>query len=216
MTVVVAKNNLVTANAALIQPGIADAPNILKAMAEASGDSAPPSLAELEAKRMAANPNPRGRAGIDMSPMAPSKPAIDWDKLSSQLDNEAALREAVRSLIGEVQSLRKEINELRSKPSSDSPARREAATGNTPKEPFPGAPPTDPRLLGLLRQFIQPANSDAAVDKVLGEVEAYIKGNRDLTRQAIDGWTRVLHFGDRYGTAYARKAGQAFVDRLKQ
>lgn len=85
-----------------------------------------------------------------------------------------------------------------------------------PKENFPGAVPTDEKLTGLLRQFIRPTNDDATVDRVLGEVKIYIKGDADLTQQAADGWTRVLHFGERYGTAYARKVGREFLDSLSK
>jgi hypothetical protein len=84
------------------------------------------------------------------------------------------------------------------------------------QDPFPGAVPTDDRLVGLLRQFIRKTNDASQVDAVLKEVRALIAGNDDLRRQAIDGWTRILHFGDRYGTDYAREQGRAFLAGLKQ
>jgi hypothetical protein len=87
--------------------------------------------------------------------------------------------------------------------------------GEKPKENFPGAVPTDEKLTGLLRQFIRPTNDDATVDRVLAEVKTHIKDNADLTKQAADGWMRVLHFGDRYGTPYARKVGREFLDQIK-
>jgi hypothetical protein len=80
--------------------------------------------------------------------------------------------------------------------------------------PLPGAAPTDPQLLGLLRAFIQPANADTRVDDVLKEVSAYIKGKPELEKQAYDGWIRVLHL--KYGTPYAQTAGKKFVDALKK
>ena len=85
---------------------------------------------------------------------------------------------------------------------------------NRPGDNLPGAAPTDEKLVGLLRRFIQRSNEDATVDKVLAEVEAYVGGNEGLTRQAIDGWTRVLHL--KYGTEYARKAGQVWLEKLKK
>ena len=84
------------------------------------------------------------------------------------------------------------------------------------QEDFPGAVPTDPKLTGLLRQFIRPGNDEATVDRVLGEVKSYIKDDPDLKKQAVDGWTRVLHFGDRYGAPYAREKGAEFLKELKQ
>jgi hypothetical protein len=159
MTIVVAKDNKVTANFALVQPGIADAPKVIEALAKVSGDKNPPSVETLNASRNAGMA--RGREGEMRRPAG------------------------------------------------------EAKTGNG-KDPFPGAVPTDEKLTGLLRRFIRPTNDDATVDKVLAEVKAYIQDNADLRRQAADGWTRVLHFGDRYGTPYARKKGTEFLEELKK
>jgi hypothetical protein len=93
--------------------------------------------------------------------------------------------------------------------------RERAAMLPKAKDDFPGAVPTDGKLVGLLRQFIRPTNDDATVDRVLAEVKAHIKDSPDLAKQAADGWTRVLHFGDRYGTPYARKVGQEFLEQIK-
>lgn len=147
MTIVAARDSKAVANFALVQPGIADAPKVLAALAAACGDPTPPGVEELA-------PKPAAR-------------------------NEMATR------------------------------------GNEPKKEFPGAPPEDPKLMGLLRQFIKPTNDTATVDRVLKDVENHIRGNPDLTLQASNGWTRVLHFGDRYGTAYAREKGQALLGRIK-
>lgn len=84
------------------------------------------------------------------------------------------------------------------------------------KDPFPGAVPTDGQLTNLLRQFIRKTNEDARVDEILNEVRAHIRDQPDLEKQAIGGWTRVLHFGDRYGTDYARKVGAAFLEELRK
>ncbi|HVR34510.1 MAG TPA: hypothetical protein VMS21_01520 [Methylomirabilota bacterium] len=154
MTVVVAKDNQVTANFALVQPGIADAPDILAAMAKVSGDDEPPTAEALLSRRRPADAR-----------MAPA-----------------------------------ERMERR---------RAAAATGNE----LPGAAPTDEKLIGLLRQFIQRTNDDATVDRVLRETTEYVRDNEELTRQAIDGWTRVLHLN--YGTPYALEAGEAWLKKLK-
>jgi len=66
----------------------------------------------------------------------------------------------------------------------------------------------------MLRSFIQPDNDDAKVDRIAREVEDYVKDNPELTRQAVGGWTRVLYL--KYGTEYARNAGQKLVERLKK
>lgn len=90
-----------------------------------------------------------------------------------------------------------------------------AGAGEKPKEKFPGAVPADDRLQGMLRSFIRPTNDAAAVDRILSEVKTYIQGNAELRRQAREGWIRVLHFGDRYGTEYSRKVGREFLEELK-
>jgi hypothetical protein len=149
MTIVIAKDNRVTDNFALVQPGIADAPKVLAALAKASGDANPPAA----------------------------------DALLARTGGEGMRR----------QEMRREGN-----------------------DPFPGAVPADEKLTGLLRQFIRPTNDEAAVNRALEEVKAYIKDNPDLQKQAIDGWTRVLHFGERYGTPYSRKAGAEFLESLKK
>jgi hypothetical protein len=51
LTIVAAKDNRVTANFALVQPGIADAPRVIEAMAKLIGDEKPPTAEELRARR---------------------------------------------------------------------------------------------------------------------------------------------------------------------
>ena len=155
MTIVTAKDNQVVANFAFVQPGIADAPKIVAALAKTCGDGNPPTAEALIAKQPG-------------SGMARGRPA---------------------------EAMKKD--------------------GEQPKEKFPGAVPTDEKLTGLLRQFIRPTNDDATVDRLLAEVKAHIKDNADLTKQAAEGWTRVLHFGDRYGTPHARKVGKEFLDSIQ-
>ncbi len=152
MTIITAKDNKVTANFAFVQPGIADAPAVLAALARTCGDSSPPTLDELTT-------NARG-----------------GDARGQQ-----------------------------------SKMKRDGAA----KEEFPGAVPTDPKLNSLLRQIIRPTNDDATVDNLAAQMEKWVNENPGLKQQAIDGWTRVLYFGDRYGTAHARKTGQELLTKLK-
>ena len=155
MTIVVAKDNRVTGNFALVQPGIADGPKVLEALARVSGDTNTPTVEALLPKN----------------------------------NGEGMRRQA--------------------------PARAEARPPGG-KDPFPGAVPPDEKLQGLLRRFIRPTNDDATVDRVLEEVKAHIKDDAGLRKQAIDGWVRVLHFGDRYGTDYSRKVGAEFLQGLQK
>jgi hypothetical protein len=156
MTVIGARDNRVVTNFALVQPGIADAPRIIAALAQLCGDTNPPSAQALLA-------------------------ASQGGRMDRMIRTPAS------------------------------------GTNATPaKDPFPGAVPTDPILQGLLRSFIRPTNDDATVDTVLAEVKKHIGTDPALRQQAIDGWTRVLHFGDRYGTAYSRKLGTEFLQSLQK
>ena len=92
--------------------------------------------------------------------------------------------------------------------------RRPNADPNAPKRQLPGAAPTDEKLIGMLRRFIQPTNTDADVDTVLKDVEAYVATVPDLRKQAINGWIRVLAIP--YGTPYAQKVGKTFVEKLQK
>ena len=160
MTIVASRSNVVFTNFALVQPGIADAPRVIAALAKLIGDTNPPS-----AEVLLASGSP-GR--MDGGGMRPGR-AGDTN----------------------------------------------AGAARTGKDPFPGAVPTDAKLQGLLRQFIRPTNDNATVDNVLADVKKHIGTDPELRKQALDGWTRVLHFGDRYGTEYSRKIGTEFLQSLQ-
>ena len=66
-------------------------------------------------------------------------------------------------------------------------------------------------MVGMLRQFIQKTNTDADVDRVLGQMKEHAGNNADLLQQACAGLTRVIFVN--YGTPYAQKAGRAFIGR---
>lgn len=159
MTILAVQGGRVVTNFALVQPGIADAPAVIGALAALCKDPKPPSAEEV-LKRHAERMNGRGGDGMA--------------------------------------------------------ARGDGGGNRDGKDPFPGAVPTDPRLNTLLRQFIRPTNDAATVDRLLGEIETHVGSDPGLRKQAIDGWTRVLHFGDRYGTEYSRKVGREFLERLKK
>jgi hypothetical protein len=226
MTIVIAQEDKVTASFALVQPGIADAPRVLAALAAACGDPSPPSVESLSSRpvgpgqRSAGRPIMEGRRDEAGGARPEAGEPVDLSRFD--LWSEAGLREAVRALIGEVERLRAEVAELRGERAGGAPVRRPRASGKAgeksekPAEDFPGAVPSDAKLSGLLRSAIRPTNDDAEVDRLIAEMEGYVKGNADLTRQAVDGWTRVLHFGDHYGTAHAREAGAALQKRLQE
>ncbi|MBM3457680.1 MAG: hypothetical protein FJX77_04005 [Armatimonadetes bacterium] len=206
VTILLARESRVTANFALTQPGIADAPKVLAEMAKLAGAPEPPQVEALQQQR-------RNRLAADPAVRTDQRRGGDRPDLANlNLETADGMRAALRALIAEVQSLRAELAALR----GERGTRRDApeAKRDQPRRELPGAAPTDERLISLLRSFIQPTNTDAAVDRVLGETEQYVKGNPDLTKQAINGWVRVLAIP--YGTPYAQKAGQTFVEKLKK
>ncbi|HIG81299.1 MAG TPA: hypothetical protein EYQ62_06615 [Verrucomicrobiales bacterium] len=191
MTLVLAKNGKVTANFALVQPGIADAPGIIAAMAKLAGDKKPPTAEALLARQ---NPNQR----------RPMRRPLNLERLD--LSTDAARQQAIRKLIAEVKFLRQQ------QPTNQRPKPRpKRPNTNAPKKPLPGAVPTDGRLVGMLRQFIQKTNTDADVDRVLTQMKTRAGDDADLLQQACDGLTRVIFVN--YGTPYAQKSGRAFIGR---
>jgi len=212
LTIVVAKGDRVLANFALVQPGIADAPKVIAAMAKAVGDANPPTAEQLSARSGGAV---GGQRPVPARPQATAVRAGGVDLSRFDLNTPDGLREAVRALVGEVTSLRKDLSELRASPGTPRAASTDPPTRpNAGATQLPGAAPTDARLVGLLRAFIQLTNDNAAVDKVLKDVGEYVKGKPDLTRQAVDGWTRVLFL--KYGTEYAQTVGKQFVEQLRK
>ena len=195
MTIVVAKGGRVTANFALVQPGIADGPAVVAAMAKAAGDKNPPTANVLLEQHLQLGKRPV-RAPLNIKKL--------------DLETDAGRRAAVGKLVDEVNYLRRQLAVARGRPNMRPNARpnpRPKAGG--PKKQLPGAAPTDPQMIGLLRQFIQKTNADVDVDRVLTEMEKYAKDNPKLLKQACDGLTRVIAVN--FGTPYAQMAGRAFI-----
>ncbi|OAI57269.1 hypothetical protein AYO49_02465 [Verrucomicrobiaceae bacterium SCGC AG-212-N21] len=197
MTLVMARDNVVTANFGLVQPGISDAPAVIAALATTCGDEKPPTVAALTPEQ------PRAR-GMTATRGAAPPPRVPLDLTKLDYSSEAGLRASVVALVAEVEALRRELAQQRG----------EGMASDVPRAPIPGAAPTDARLVDLLREFIRPTNDDATVDRVLTDVKGYIKDDAGLIQQTRDGWVRVLHLN--YGTAYARKTGREFLDTLKK
>lgn len=199
LTIVGTKDGKATTNFALVQPGIADAPRVVEALAKTCGDQNPPPLDQLQPQQAGAM---RGAAG----PRGAARPPLNLAQLDTSTPE--AMKKAIDALIAEVQRLRTENEQLRR--GTAAPARPAAGAAAN----LPGETPTDEQLLALLRQFIQMANSNEQVDQTLKGMEERMKGNAELTRQAVGGIIRVVHL--KYGTEYAQKAGQAFVEKHKK
>lgn len=202
LTIVGAKDGKATVNFALVQPGIADAEKVVAGLAKTCGDENPPPVSELQPQQAGAAM--RGQAG----PRGTQNPPLNVSQLDTSTPE--AMKKAIDALIAEVQRLRAENDRLRRGSNAAAPTRPAAGAAAN----LPGETPTDAQLVTLLRKFIQPTNSNEQVDQALKEMEERMKGNPDLTRQAVGGIVRVVHL--KYGTEYAQKAGQAFVEKHKK
>jgi hypothetical protein len=196
MTILTIRDGKVEGNLALAQPGVADAKNVIGLMAKLGGDEKPPTPEELNARNAGA---PAGRPAAQR-PAANPAPAVAEPDLSTP----EAMKKVIGDLVKEVAALKAELAALKAGGNA-----QPAAQPKPPAGPLPGAAPTDPGVLGLLRAFIQPSNTNADVDRVAGDIDIYTRGKADLIKQAHDGWVRILHL--KYGTEYAQKIGAEMV-----
>ena len=196
MTILTIRDGKVEGNLALAQPGVADAKNVIALMAKLSGDEKPPTPDELNTRNAGA---PAGRPAAQR-PAANPAPAVAEPDLSTP----EAMKKVIGDLVKEVAALKAELAALKAGGNA-----QPAAQPKPPAGPLPGAAPTDPGVLGLLRAFIQPSNTNADVDRVAGDIDIYTRGKADLIKQAHDGWVRILHL--KYGTEYAQKIGAEMV-----
>jgi hypothetical protein len=196
MTILTIRDGKVEGNLALAQPGVADAKNVIALMAKLGGDEKPPTPDELNAR----NAGPSAERPAARRPAANPAPAVAEPDLSTP----EAMKKVIGDLVKEVAALKAELAALKAGGNA-----QPAAQPKPPAGPLPGAAPTDQGVLGLLRAFIQPSNTNADVDRVAGDIDIYTRGKADLIKQAHDGWVRILHL--KYGTEYAQKVGAEMV-----
>lgn len=195
MTMLTIKDGKVEGNLALAQPGVTDAKAVIALMAKLSGDTKPPTPEELNDRNSG---TPAGKPA--QRPAANPAPAV----VEPDLSTPESMKKVILDLVKEVAALKSELAALKTGGNA-----QPAAQPKPPAGPLPGAAPTDPGVLGLLRAFIQPSNTNADVDRVAGDIDLYTCGKADLLKQAHDGWVRILHL--KYGTEYAQKIGAEMV-----
>lgn len=198
MTLLTIKDGKVEGNLALAQPGVADAKNVITLMAKLSGDEKPPTPEELNDRNSG---TPAGRPAAQRPAAQPTPTTVVPEPDLSTPD---AMKKVISDLVKEVAALKAELAALKKQGNA-----QPASQPKPPAGPLPGAAPTDPGVLGLLRAFIQPSNTNADVDRVAGDIDLYTRGKADLIKQAHDGWVRILHL--KYGTEYAQKIGAEMV-----
>lgn len=198
MTLLTIKDGKVEGNLALAQPGVADAKAVIALMAKLSGDEKPPTPEELNDRNSG---TPAGRPAAQRPAAQPTPATVVPEPDLSTPD---AMKKVISDLVKEVASLKAELAALKKQGNT-----QPASQPKPPAGPLPGAAPTDPGVLGLLRAFIQPSNTNADVERVAADIDLYTRGKVDLIKQAHDGWVRILHL--KYGTEYAQKIGAEMV-----
>ena len=198
MTLLTIKDGKVEGNLALAQPGVADAKAVIALMAKLSGDEKPPTPEELNDRNSG---TPAGRPAAQRPAAQPTPATVVPEPDLSTPD---AMKKVISDLVKEVAALKAELAALKKQGNA-----QPASQPKPPAGPLPGAAPTDPGVLGLLRAFIQPSNTNSDVDRVAGDIDLYTRGKVELIKQAHDGWVRILHL--KYGTEYAQKIGAEMV-----
>ena len=149
--------------------------------------------------------------------------------LEPALDSPESMKAEILRLRGELAALRAEVEALKqdrgevggrpermeSRPDrtargvEDKPGERKGGQGD-----FQGKAPSDPMLLTLFRRLIQPDKSPPDVDKVIEEIEAYVKESVDLQAQVRDGLKLIDELG--YGTDYSKSSRKKLSEKYKK
>lgn len=232
LTILIAKDNKVVANFAIVQPNETDAPKVIGELAKLLGKPMP-SIEELRnelgygRREMPARPAATKAEGRSAQPTRDGgEPRIE-DELARlrSLDQEhharaiarvAALEKLVADLTEALNEARSKIAQLEGKPAPQPlpkpmpPAepreagQRRAGAARKDGAELPGRTPSDPEIIGLMRRLIQPNNDEAAVKEI---TEAMLKwaGDDSARKQDLKQFcVRIAHLG--YGSDVAKAA----------
>jgi hypothetical protein len=200
LTILVAKDNKVVANFAIVQPNETDAPKILTAVAKLM-DKPVPTLAEL-----------RTELGAAMRRPEPARPAVDLAERVRQLEEQVArlgkldqehhTRALARlaELQTQVDTLTDALNEARAV------IAKQAGTPvpATLRKPPPAKASSDPELQKLMRRLIQPTLEGTAVQAVADAMIQWAGDDAKKKAELADYCRLVLQLG--YGSEAAKQA----------
>jgi len=134
-----------------------------------------------------------------------------------------ALRKHAVALTLQIQRLRKQIQNLRnrnarrrggnqSRMREDRMRRGQQGRGREARAvKREGKPPSDERLMTLLRSYIRKTNTNAQVEQTLADIEVRVGDDAGLRAQAVEMFKLLLSLS--YGTEYAQKQAKAYVDK---
>jgi hypothetical protein len=213
LTILIAKDNQVVANFAIVQPNETDAPKVLAGVGKLLGKPVP-SLEQL-----------RAELGVAMlRPQAQARPPADMtervQRLEEQLtrltrqDQEHQIRALTRmaELQKQVDELTDALNEARGKVAKLEGKAAPAAIRKLPpirietSEPARGRASNDPQLQQYMRRLIQLSNDETAVQAVAEDMVRWAGNDARKKAELADYCQLVLHLG--YGTEAAKRAFQ--------
>jgi hypothetical protein len=201
LTLVLAKDGVVTRSVGFTDTGAADAPK-LRAWIE---ELLPPPPTPEERRAAIAAGLPKELEALKQLAV---EQALELERMRAELAALKAQRGGVPPApMREERPMRERARE------SERPAARERA-GEPPTPPAgeaPGKAPTDPELSRLLRAVIRKDASDEVVRARMSEIEERAKESEALRAEAVAMFVRVLHYGEHYGTELARAEMRAFV-----
>jgi hypothetical protein len=199
LTVLVAKDDKVVANFAIVQPNETDAPPVLQAVARLFGKQAP-TLNDLRVEMGQATPmrDPPARPAADM--------AEQVRRLQQDVERLRTVGQRVEELQKQVADLTTALNEARAKIAKLEGAPAPAPLGPRPASGagLPGRTPSDPELVGLMRQMIQPANDEARVRDIAEQMKKWAGDDGERKTDLAEFCKRIVHL--KYGTEAAQKA----------
>jgi hypothetical protein len=193
LTILVARDNKVVANFAIVQPNETDAPKVAAAIARLMGKK-PPSLQELQG----------GKGGDKVRPkeVRPGEEILAIRKLQDEI---ASLRKQVEMLTDALNDARAQIAKLQGVPAppplpkelKDKPVRPKVKDGE-------GKPSANPELQMLMRRMIQKDNDEATVKRIAEEMRQWAGTDRKRSAELRDYCRMVVRLG--YGNEHAQKA----------
>lgn len=205
LTIIFAKEGVVTQSLALTDTGPNDVPVLRKAIVALTGElpADPAALRKLVADSLPADPKELKRLAADQM--------LELKRLRAQI---VQLRQQARA--GGGGSMRRQpAPPRRPRPGADSPPQGRVPTrpNATEKPARQGKAPNDSELNSLLRSFIRQTNDMEKADAVFADIEERAAKSGELNAETIEMFKLMLSFPDRYGTAHAQGLAKSFLEK---
>ncbi len=224
VTVIVGKEKKVTANFALVQPGVhADGPKILQAIANVIGSDVKPEINKYLPNNQAAQDAP---IAIDPKLMSQirqinAKDASDEmvgqgiEEIKKLIDGKGPLQRQLGSIVnrwvrsGRVNSIGNESHQATIKEWAKTFAPRNNRQMNRR--------PQDGKFTAMLRQLIQKSNSDQQVDEAAAAIDKYVKVNPAAEKELARISTTITNGGklENYGTKHCQEVLKTWAEKYK-